>query len=155
MKTIVVLLALVGMAGFLAGCGGDEPKPPVKPGTTGDAGPATTGAKGDGSGSKKGDAAGSGAAADVIPEMKDFLSTMKGEYEPIDAAREKYTAEGVDTSVMSTVTAHDPQIVKTEKEDDVVSYTFKVKAGISTHTYLIRWKDGKIVELERLELTFD
>jgi hypothetical protein len=50
---------------------------------------------------------------------------------------------------------HDPQIIRTEKEDDVASCTFKVKAGISTHTDLIRWKDGKIVELERLELTFD
>jgi hypothetical protein len=156
MKTIVVVLALVGMGAILAGCGGDEPKSPAKSGTAaGDTGTATTGANGDGSASETGDATDSDVAGDVIPEMKDFINSMNGDAEVSDAAREKYTAEGVITDVMKTIAVREPQIIKTEKEDDVVAYTLKTRAGISTQTFQIYWKDGKIIRIDRLEMTFD
>jgi hypothetical protein len=143
MKTSFLLLALVGMVAFIAGCGGEDVKPPVKPATTptGGTAPPTTGPKANTAGrdeSSGGESDGQPDAAGaeaVLPEMKDFMSTMKGEYEPIDAAREKYTAEGVDTSEMATVMAREPQIIKTEKKDDQVCYTVKLKAGIATHTW--------------------
>jgi hypothetical protein len=37
----------------------------------------------------------------------------------------------------------------------VVACTLKARAGISTQTFQIYWKDGKIIRIDRLDLTFD
>lgn len=128
---------------FVTGCTGGDSKPPAN--APGAPAPAANQP-----------AAPTAAAADVIPEMQDFMNTMQGEYQPIDAARQKYTAEGADTSDLATVMAREPQIVGTERKDDGrICYTLKLRAGMAVHTYLICWKDGKIVELKRLGMAIE
>ena len=84
--------------------------------------------------------------ADVSPEMKDFISGFDGTSEKVEAALAKH-AVGVETD-MGMYGLEDPAVVAREEKDGQVRYTLRTKAGMTTPTFIISWKDGKIVAIE-------
>lgn len=84
--------------------------------------------------------------ADVSPEMKDFISGFDGTSEKVEAALAKH-APGVETD-MGLYGLEDPAVVGREEKDGQVRYTLRTKAGMTARTFIISWKDGKIVAIE-------
>jgi len=87
--------------------------------------------------------------ADVSPEMKDFISGFDGTSEKVEAALAKH-APGVETD-MGLYGLEDPAVVAREESDGQVRYTLRTKAGMTTPTFIVSWKDGKIVAIEEKE----
>jgi len=59
-----------------------------------------------------------GGGGGVIPEMKAFMGEFDGTYQAVESALEKYAP-----------------------------YTMEAKAGITIRTYVLCWKDGKILSI--------
>ncbi len=159
MKKASFLTGLLSMIFAVAGCGSEPAKLPAtspteKPAPA-SATQASPGTKDEGAAAKSELSASAAPAPEPLPEMKDLMSSIKGDSDAIEEGLKKHAGEGVDINDFTGVSASDPRIVKTEQKDDKVCYEFKVKAGISTHTYSICWKDGKIVELNRLDISFN
>jgi hypothetical protein len=95
-----------------------------------------------------------GGSVDLIPEMKDFLSQMDGDPDHVDAARDKYAAEGTDMSDLPSTPLRDPQVESSETRDGQTCYKVKLKSGQAILTLEICWKDQKIVEVKQLDLKF-
>jgi predicted small secreted protein len=91
---------------------------------------------------KKGEGGGGddkAAAVEVSPEMKDFLSGF-GSANRVEAALKKHGTEGLDTHDMEMYDLKDPTV--TAKTGDC--FTFDAKSGMTTRTYDVCWKGGKI-----------
>lgn len=89
---------------------------------------------------------GCGGGEKVIPEMKAFMGEFDGTYQAVEAALEKY-APGVDDQDMDIYDLKSPKVVSTEDQDGQVCYTMEAKAGITIRTYVLCWKDGKILSI--------
>ncbi|MCP4130323.1 MAG: hypothetical protein GY754_05020 [bacterium] len=82
-------------------------------------------------------------SGDVIPEMKDFMKGF-GSKDKVTTALKKHAGPGTDTQGMEEYDLVNPQIVKAEKVDDMMVYTIKAKAGVTTREFDIKWFNGKI-----------
>ncbi len=87
-----------------------------------------------------------GSGEKVIPEMKAFMAEFDGTYQAVESALKKY-APGVDDQDMDLYDLKNPKIVSTEEQGDQVCYTLEAKAGITIRTYILCWKDGKILSI--------
>jgi hypothetical protein len=96
----------------------------------------------------------SGGAVDLIPEMKDFLSQMDGDPDHVEAARDKYAADGADMSDLPLTPLKDPQVEGSEVRDGKSCYKVNFKSGQVILTLGICWKDQKIVEVKQLDMKF-
>ncbi len=90
-------------------------------------------------------------AAGLTPEMKDFLSHMDGDVDHVDAAREKYAAEGADLSDFPSTPLREPRLEGSELRDGKTCYKVKFKSGQVILTLEICWKDERIVEVKQLD----
>ncbi len=89
---------------------------------------------------------GCGGGEKVLPEMKEFMAGFDGTYQAVESVLEKF-APGVDDQDMDIYDLKSPKIVSTEEQGDQVCYTMEAKAGITIRTYVLCWKEGKIVSI--------
>lgn len=86
----------------------------------------------------------SGASAiEISAEMKGFVGGM-GTSDKVEASLKKYGAEGLDAKGMEMYDLKDPKV--TAKSGDC--FDFEAKAGMTTRTYAVCWKAGKIEKVE-------
>lgn len=123
MKNIGMLIAVAALA-FAVGCGKKDDK-------------ASGGDKGGG-----GDKA--APAVTVSPQMTAFMSDLKGKSADVEAALATHGVEGLDTKDMEMYDLGSPKVVAAEGDCS----TMEAKAGMTTRTYVLCWKDGKIATVE-------
>jgi hypothetical protein len=138
---------------IVAGCSSNDSGSP-KPGAGGTGSTSGSGAGKGATTSPTGSASDKpgGGAVELIPEMKDFLSQMDGDPDHVEAARDKYAAEGADMSDLPLTPLKDPQVESSESRDGQTCYKVKLKSGQALLTLEICWKDQKIVEVKQLDL---
>jgi hypothetical protein len=140
---------------ILVGCSSNDSGSP-KPGAGGTG--STSGSTADSGATAKqpesGSEKASGGAADLIPEMKDFLSQMDGDPDHVKAARDKYAAEGADMEDLPLTPLKEPKVEGSEVRDGKTCYKVAFKSGQVIITLEICWKDQKIVEVKQLDMKF-
>ncbi len=138
----------------LVGCSSNE-SGTSKPATGGTASTSGTAAdKGPANASSAASEKPGASAVDLIPEMKDFLSQMDGDPDHVEAARDKYAAEGADLSDLPLTPLKDPKVEGSEVKDGKTCYKVSFKSGQVIITLEICWKDQKIVEVQQLDMKF-
>lgn len=85
--------------------------------------------------------------AEVSPEMTGFLAGFNGKSAAVEAALAASGLEGLDAKDMGMYDLGSPTVTKQEKRGENDCYTFDAKAGMTTRTYDVCWKGGKIVEV--------
>ncbi len=90
-------------------------------------------------------AAGAVADADIVPEMKDFLTGFKGKSTDVTAAFKKHAKAGAKDGDMGMYDMHNPKVVSMAKKDKQTCYVFDANAGMMVYTYEVCWEAGKIV----------
>ena len=86
-------------------------------------------------------------AAEAPAEMAAFMGMMKGTSDDVEAALKQHGAEELDTKDMDLYDLKDPKVVATVSKDGRTCTTLEAAAGMTTRTYDLCWKDGKIVEV--------
>ena len=79
--------------------------------------------------------------------MQDFMGMMKGSYTDVEAALDKFGAEGLDRADMDIYDLKEPKVVSCQKTDSGECCTMEAGAGITIRTYDICWTDGKIASI--------
>jgi hypothetical protein len=95
------------------------------------------------------------AFSGILPEMEECMRshTTSQEYE---AVIKKYAEPGIIRQALGLLVVKEPYVVKTEKEDPVITYTVE---GMTVRTsseipsdvlqvYKVSWKNGKIISIE-------
>lgn len=87
------------------------------------------------------------AKVEVSPAMTAFLSDLKGKSKDVEAAIKTHGVEGLDHKDMTMYDLTSPKVTAATKDGGKECYTFDAKAGMTTRTYDVCWKDGKISEV--------
>ena len=86
-----------------------------------------------------------GPEMEVSTEMNDFNTMIKGSHEDVSAAVEKYAAnESLNDNDIVYFGLSNPVVTGVTDDCYLVDY----EAGITTRSYEICWKEGKIVSIE-------
>lgn len=99
------------------------------------------------SGAKEGVAGKAPVKVEASPEMKSFLGSFNGKSTAVEAALAANGLEGLDAKDMGMYDLGSPSVTGQEKRGENDCYTFDAKAGMTTRTYDVCWKGGKIVEV--------
>lgn len=102
--------------------------------------------KKDEGGDDKGGDKGKPAAAkvDVKPEMKTFMGKLDGKSDSVTAALKAHGVDGLDSKDMDMYNLEKATVTKSDGD----CYTMDAKSGMTTRTYVLCWKDGKIASVE-------
>lgn len=92
---------------------------------------------------------------EIIPEMKECMRSHDSR-EHYEQVLKKYCSPGIIRQAMALLVIKKPYVVKTEKRDNVITYTVMGRtAGTSselpsdtTQTYKVSWKENHVVGLE-------
>ncbi len=79
--------------------------------------------------------------------MQDFMGMIKGSYTDVEAALDKFGAEGLDRADMDIYDLTEPKAVSCQKTDSGECCTMEAGAGMTIRTYDICWTDGKITSI--------
>jgi hypothetical protein len=96
---------------------------------------------------KEGAAGKAPVKVEASPEMKGFLAGFNGKSAGVEAALAANGLEGLDAKDMGMYDLASPSVTGQEKRGENDCYTFDAKAGMTTRTYDVCWKGGKIVEV--------
>lgn len=87
------------------------------------------------------------AAVSCDQPMQDFMGMIKGSYTDVEAALDKFGAEGLDRVDMDIYDLKDPKAVSCQKTESGECCTMEAGAGMTIRTYDICWTDGKITSI--------
>ena len=92
---------------------------------------------------------------EIIPEMRECMGAHESR-EKYETVLKKYCDPGIIRQAMALLVIKAPYVIKTQKNDGVITYTVKGRTiGTSseipadtTQTYRVSWKGGRVVALE-------
>jgi len=90
---------------------------------------------------------GCSGSRDVSPDMKGFMEGLAKSDIAADSLK-KYGAPGLDTKDMDMYDLKNPRVIKTEKKENLTCYTMRASAGVTTRSYVLCWKNNKIVSVD-------
>lgn len=79
--------------------------------------------------------------------MVEFLGMLKGKYTDVEAALDKFQAEGLDRVDMDMYDLEEPKVVACSKSETGECCTMEAKAGMTIRTYDICWENDKITSI--------
>jgi hypothetical protein len=85
---------------------------------------------------------------EISEEMQDFANLLDGTAEGVNAALDKYLAEGVSDEDMGMYSLEKAEIVGIkDAEGEAVTYVINTKSGITVRVYELTWENGKITKV--------